>query len=66
MAKSLNKSLLDLTNAYLAVEALLQSDVLTPDTRRKLQITLKLLDKESTKLMGEHAEQDKNKSQAAD
>ena len=66
MAKSLNRSLLDLTNAYLAVEALLQSDLLSAGTRRRLQRTLALLDKESAKLMREYAERDEARSQAAD
>lgn len=65
MAKSLNRSLLDLTNAYLAVEALLKSDVLSAETRRKLEKTLKLLDKEAAKLLREYAEREKHNTQAA-
>ena len=66
MAKSHNKSLLDLTNAYLAVEGLLKSDLLSDETRSRLRKVLKLLDKESAKLLREHAEHDKQHSQAAD
>ena len=51
--------LLNLTNAYLAVEDLLNCEVISPDTRLRLETTLKLLDKEAGKLMREHAEKDK-------
>ena len=51
--------LLNLTNAYLAVEDLLNCEVISPDTRQRLQTTLKMLDKEAGKLMREHAEKDK-------
>ncbi len=62
MGDSFDKSLLNLTNAYLAVEGLLKSDVLSADTRRKLEKTLKLLDKEAAKLMREHADRQKDHS----
>jgi len=65
VAKTLDRSLLDLTNAYLAVEALLKSDLLSQETRHKLEKTLKLLDKESNKLMREYAEKQKEQGQAA-
>lgn len=65
MAKSLNRSLLDLTNAYLAVDALLKSELLSMETRRKLEKTKRLLDRESAKLIREYAEQEKRREQAA-
>lgn len=65
MPKSLEQSLLDLTNAYLAVEDLLKSDLLTPQTRDKLETTLKVLDAESAKLMHEHSIRDKAHGQVA-
>lgn len=65
MPKSLEQSLLDLTNAYLAVEDLLKSDLLTPQTRDKLEKTLEMLDSESAKLMREHAGKDKAHGQVA-
>jgi len=42
-----SKKLLDLTNAYLAIEALLQSRFLSDETRDQLQETLKALDQEA-------------------
>jgi hypothetical protein len=63
--KSLEKSLIDITNAYLAVEDLLKSDVLTPQTREKLGKMLELLDSESARLMREHADNDKAHGQVA-
>jgi hypothetical protein len=65
VAKSLDRSLLDLTNAYLAVDALLKSELLSPETRRKLEKTKKLLDRESAKLIREYAEEEKRREQAA-
>jgi hypothetical protein len=61
----LEESLLDLTNAYLAVEGLLKSDLLTPQTREKLGKMLELLDCESARLMREHADNDKAHGQVA-
>ena len=59
MPKAAPNPLLNLTNAYLAVEDLLKCELLSLETRRRLQTTLKLLDKEAAKLMREHAEQGK-------
>ena len=59
MAKSLDQSLVDLTNAYLAVEDLLKCGFLGAETRDRLEKTLRLLDKESAKLMREHAHREK-------
>ena len=52
----LKKQLLDLTNAYLAIEGLMKSRVLSVETREHLQATLELLDHESEILMQEHSE----------
>jgi hypothetical protein len=57
--------LLDLTNAYLAVDALLKSELLSQETRRKLEKTKRLLDRESAKLIREYDEQEKRREQAA-
>lgn len=45
-----SKKLLDLTNAYLAIEALLESRFLSDETRNQLQETLKALDQEAKAL----------------
>ncbi len=49
------KSLLDLTNAYLAIEGLLQSRLLSEETRQSLAEILEQLNRESEKLLSEHA-----------
>ncbi len=58
MARSLDKSLLDIVNAYLAVEALMQSELVTAETMQKLKETLKFLDLESSKLLKQLAATD--------
>jgi hypothetical protein len=49
-----SKALLDLTNAYLAIEGLIQSRVLSAETHQQLKVTLEFLNKESERLMEEH------------
>jgi hypothetical protein len=53
---SVSKKLLDLTNAYLAIEALLKSRILSKKTQNQLQRTLYYLNEESVVLIREHAE----------
>ena len=52
---STSKRLVNLTNAYLAIEDLLKSRFVSDDTRRKLEESMRLLDLEATRLMQEHA-----------
>ena len=61
-----NKALLDLTNAYVAIEGLLQSRVLSDETKAKLQEALNMLDRESAELLNEHAKEDHQHSLAVD
>ena len=60
------KLLLNLTNAYLAVEDMLKSDVISPETRRRLERILDLLDSESRDVMREYEQDPGNSSRAAD
>jgi hypothetical protein len=53
---SVFKKLLDLTNAYLAIEGLLKSRVLSEKTHHQLQNTLDYLDQESAVLVKQHAD----------
>ena len=50
------KKLVDLTNAYLAIEGLLKSRFLSNDTRQQLEHSMKMLDEEAKRLMKEHAD----------
>jgi hypothetical protein len=59
-----SKQLLDLTNAYLAIEGLLQSRLLSDETRRQLQETLEALNHEAKRLTDE-SEADRHKETAA-
>ena len=52
------KKLVDLTNAYLAIEGLLKSRFLSSDTRQQLEHSMKMLDEEAKRLMKEHADQE--------
>jgi hypothetical protein len=49
---------LELTNAYLAIEGLLKSRILSAETREKLEQAMKVLDEESAREMKKHAEND--------
>lgn len=60
----MNNSLLNLTNAYLAIEGLLQSRILSQETREKLEDVLKILDQESEREL-QKADKGKGKSSAA-
>ena len=51
-----SKKLVNLTNAYLAIEDLLKSRFVSDDTRRKLEESMRLLDEEASRLMKEHCE----------
>jgi hypothetical protein len=53
-----DKSVIDLMNAYLALEGLLESRILSDQTKLKLSEAMELLDKESMTLMNEVASQD--------
>lgn len=58
-----NKKLLDLTNAYLAIEALLESRFLSDETRDQLQDTLEALNQEA-RVLTEAAGADQKKDAA--
>jgi hypothetical protein len=60
----MSDSLLDLTNAYLAIEGLLQSRIMSQETRHKLEEVLKILDQESEREL-QKADKAKGKSSAA-
>ena len=53
---AVNRFLLELTNAYLAIEGLLKSRVLSAETREKLELAMRVLDEESAREMKKHAE----------
>jgi hypothetical protein len=54
-AHFLSKSLIDLRNAYLALDALLKSRLLSSATRKKLEDALLMIEKEAAKEMREHS-----------
>ncbi len=51
-----SKRLVNLTNAYLAIEDLLKSRVVSDETRRRLEESMRMLDEEASRLMKEHSE----------
>ena len=61
--KGTGKKLVDLTNAYLAIEGLLKTRFLSSETREQLESSMKLLDEEAKRLMKEHS--DEGESQVA-
>lgn len=58
--KGTGKKLVDLTNAYLALEGLLKSRFLSPESRQQLENSIKLLDEEAKRLMKEHADEEED------
>jgi len=58
--KGTGKKLVDLTNAYLAIEGLLKSRFLSCETRQQLENSIKLLDEEAKRLMKEHADEEED------
>jgi len=61
-----NKKLIDLTNAYLAIEDLLKSRFVSDETRHKLEESMRQLDLEAKRLMQEHYKSEPDsKSQVA-
>ncbi len=60
-----SKKLVNLTNAYLAIEDLVKSRYVSDDTRRKLEESMRLLDEEATRLMKEHADANNGDEQTA-
>ena len=48
------KSLVDLLNSYLAIEGILNSRVLSDETKQKAYEALKLLDEQFSEIIGEH------------
>jgi hypothetical protein len=58
--KGTGKKLVDLTNAYLAIEGLLRSRFLSHDTRQQLESSMRLLDEEAKRLMKEHADEEES------
>ena len=51
-----SKRLVNLTNAYLAIEDLLKSRFVSDETRRRLEESMRMLDEEASRLMKEHSE----------
>ncbi len=60
----MSKALLDLTNAYLAIEDLLKSRILSAETRQALEQALKVLDEEAEREV-KTANQAKSKGSSA-
>ena len=54
----MTRDLLGLTNAYLAIEGLRESRLLSENTRQKLKDALTVLNHESEEIVKEHEEQD--------
>jgi hypothetical protein len=61
----LSKALLDLTNAYLALEGLLKTRYMSPVTRRKIEDALKILNREAAKELRRYEEPDDSSTSSA-
>lgn len=61
----MSKALLDLTNAYLALEGLLKTRYMSPVTRRKIEDALKILNREAAKELRRYEEPDDSSTSSA-
>jgi hypothetical protein len=60
-----DKPLLELLNSYLAIEGLLQSRLITEDTRRKAYLALKTLNQQFSQALDDYFAEESDHSKAA-